>query len=148
MITKEVKKNKICLFCASDYHLEMILLPYIKTRLENTKFIIFTQNNLEESLNLLLTKTNLSEDVKCKIKKINWKNDDKIKILKQSIVQNDNINVIINGDKDYIKLINQNIDKLINSTITIIDCFHISDPEIDIENIRSQYKFVLNTQKI
>ncbi len=42
-------KEKICSFYASDYHFEMIILPYIEKNLEkNKKIIILTENNLEE----------------------------------------------------------------------------------------------------
>ena len=40
MITEEQCTEKTCLFCASDYHLEMILLPYIKERIDKNKIII------------------------------------------------------------------------------------------------------------
>ena len=76
MITEEQYTEKTCLFCASDYHLEMILLPYIKNKIDENKIIIFTENNLEESINVLLTKVNLSENDKEKIRNLNWKNID------------------------------------------------------------------------
>ena len=41
-------KEKICTFFASDYHFEMISLPYIDKNLEEDKeIIILTENNLE-----------------------------------------------------------------------------------------------------
>ena len=48
MITKEVKKVKSCLFCASDYHLEMLIIPYICKKIENEEFFVITQDNLEK----------------------------------------------------------------------------------------------------
>ena len=74
MITEEQCTEKTCLFCASDYHLEMILLPYIKQRVDKNKIVIFTENNLEESINVVLNKVNLSEIDKEKIRSLNWKN--------------------------------------------------------------------------
>ena len=59
MITKEHENKKYCLFYASDFHLEMILLPYIKNNIDDTHFTIFTEKNLDESLRILLSKTNL-----------------------------------------------------------------------------------------
>ena len=38
MITKEHKVKKYCLFYASDFHLEMILLPYIKKNIYKDKY--------------------------------------------------------------------------------------------------------------
>ena len=44
-------KEKICAFYASDYHFEMISLPYINKKMENKEdIIILTENNLEETL--------------------------------------------------------------------------------------------------
>ena len=42
MITKEHKVKKYCLFYASDFHLEMILLPYIKKNIYKDKFLSVT----------------------------------------------------------------------------------------------------------
>ena len=47
MITKESKAVKKCCLYASDFHLEMILLPYIKERINKSNFIIFTQKTQE-----------------------------------------------------------------------------------------------------
>ena len=54
MLTEKVVTNKMCLFCASDFHLEMILLPYIKEKIDEYKFVIFTKNDLEDTVNTLL----------------------------------------------------------------------------------------------
>lgn len=148
MITEERQNEKMCLFCASDYHLEMILLPYIKSKIDNSKFIIFTENNLEETLNVLLDKINLGQDIKKKIIKLNWKNSDDFKFKELEENVEENFNIIINGRLNYIKSVNNRIKNLINENIKIIDCFHVGDPDIEIEEISNQYKYILNTQKI
>ncbi len=79
MITEEQYTEKTCLFCASNYHLEMILLPYIKERIDKNKIIVFTENSLEESINVLLNKVNLSENDKEKIRSLNWKKTEETK---------------------------------------------------------------------
>lgn len=150
MITKELETNKMCLFCASEYHLEMILLPYIKERINDSKFIIFTEKDLNETLNVLLTKINLDEKVKKQIKELNWKKEDNLKFdeLKKILKNNKEINIIINGEYNYIETVNNNIKPLINDNIKIIDCFHVGDPNVDIDDIKRNYKCILNTQKI
>ena len=148
MVTKEQFKNKMCLFCASDYHLEMILLPYIKERIDNSKFIIFTENNLEDSISTLLTKVNLDEKDKQKIKNINWKDTDDVKYEQMERDIDKNVRVIINGSFNYIKFVNKKIEEISNKEIEIIDCYHIGDKDVDILNIQKQYKKILNTQKI
>ena len=150
MITKEYNTEKTCLFCASEFHLEMILLPYIKTRIDNSKFVIFTDTNLDESLKLLLARVNLEEKTKEAITKINWNINDseKFRILNEYIKNNETINVIINGNQSYIKNIHSQLDNNKIHNIQIIDCFHVSDPHVDIEEISNNYKNILNTQKI
>lgn len=68
-MSKNLKtKEKTCAIYASDYHFEMISLPYIEKNIEeNKEIIIFTENNLEETINTLVSKTNLKDDKKEKI---------------------------------------------------------------------------------
>lgn len=146
MITKEHKIERTCLFCASDYHLEMILLPYIKDRLDKYNFLIFTENNLEESINFLLTKVNLDEKDKEKIKNLNWKNTDEIKF--KQLEKNKNLHIIINGCFSYIKYINNRIKEFRSKELEIVDCYHVGDSDVDILEISKKYNSVLNTQKI
>ena len=61
MITKELKAKKYCCFYASDFHLEMILLPYLKDNLRKTNISILTQDNLSVSIKQVLDRTNFSE---------------------------------------------------------------------------------------
>ena len=71
-MSKNLKtKEKTCAIYASDYHFEMISLPYIEKNIEeNKEIIIFTENNLEETINTLVSKTNLKDDKKKKILRI------------------------------------------------------------------------------
>ena len=68
-------KEKSCVFYVSDYHFEMISLPYISKKLEEEKeVIILTENDLEDTVKTLTLKINLKEDKKRKLLNINWKN--------------------------------------------------------------------------
>ena len=73
----EIKtKEKTCIFYASDYHFEMISIPYIIKNIDSNKeIIILTENNLEATVNNLVKKMNLEENKKKKILKLNWKNE-------------------------------------------------------------------------
>ena len=51
MMKKHKRKEKICLFFASDYHFEMISLPYINENLKKNK----------NSVSLSCTYTSLNE---------------------------------------------------------------------------------------
>ena len=60
---KSLTKEKMCAFYASDYHFEMISLPYISRSIdENKKVIILTENNLEETVNTLISRMNLKTE--------------------------------------------------------------------------------------
>lgn len=150
MLTEELNSNKMCLFCASDYHLEMILLPYIKERINKLEFVIFTQNSLEKTIKVVLDRVNIDESFKEKIKKLNWKNSDeeKFNYIEKDIISKKEISIIVNGDYEYIKNINNRLRNIINKEINIIDCFHIGDINVDIDELSKNYHCILNTKKI
>ena len=65
MSKNQKTKEKLCTFYASDYHFEMISLPYIDKRIDdNSEIIILTENNLENTIKTLLSKMNLKEQKK------------------------------------------------------------------------------------
>ena len=97
MITKEQDVNKKCLFCVSDYHLEMILLPYIIEKKDEYKTIVFTESNLEDSINVLLTKVNLKDEDKEIIKNIDWNKNDSLKFKQIEEIKDNKLNIIINA---------------------------------------------------
>ena len=147
MITKEQFIKKTCLFCVSDYHLEMILLPYIKERI-NESNIIITENNLEESINVLLTKVNLDEKDKEKIRNLNWKNTNDLKFEEINNMKDKNINIIINGSYNYIESVNNKIKEIVKRNIEIVDCIHIGDSDFNMTEISKKYESILNTQRL
>ena len=148
MLTEKVVTNKMCLFCASDFHLEMILLPYIKEKIDEYKFVIFTKNDLEDTVNTLLEKVNINDEYKDKIRKINGKNENKLEYTRNLIENKQKLNIIVNGDYNYIENINGKLKEFVNSEIDIIDCYHIEDSNVDITKLKSEYKNILNTKKV
>ena len=148
MITKEQDINKKCLFCVSDYHLEMILLPYIIEKKDKYKTIVFTESNLENSINVLLTKVNLKEEDKEIIKNIDWNKNDSLKVKQIEEIKDNKLNIIVNGSYEYIKLINKKLERIINKNIEIVDCFHIGNPDLDVLELSKKYNCILNTKKI
>ena len=142
MITKEHEIKKYCCFYASDFHLEMILLPYIKENIDNTKFMIFTEENLTDSMNILLNRTNLNIDEKKQMMKLNWNN----KEISISNCDLDNYTIIINGDNKYISNVNEKIKQLNPTKLNIIDCYNINDKTLEVKGIEEKYDQVLNTQ--
>ena len=73
--------SKTCAFYASDYHFEMISLPYIENRLRRDKKVfILTENNLEKTMKTLVEHINLSDKKKENILNLKWDNNNEEKI--------------------------------------------------------------------
>lgn len=150
MLKKDKTKEKNCLFFASDYHFEMISLPYINKSIKNNKeVIVISENNLENTINKLLLQVNLEDDEKDKILKIDWKNNDfdKFKEIKEADKERRNTIVFIKGKENYIKNVNKNLENWIkdDNKIEIIDCYDINEIEENVEEITKKYNNILVT---
>ena len=145
MVTKEQDLKKYCCFYVSDFHLEMILLPYIKNHMKQTKFIIFTERNLSESMKILLDRTNLKWDEKKNILSLNWDNRKKEDIYKNNF---NDYTIIINGTSNYISKMNEEIKKMEYQKINIIDCYNINEKNLDWAQIQEKYDETLNTRNV
>ena len=146
MITKEQNINKYCCLYVSDFHLEMILLPFIKNKMKSSEILIFTQKDLSKSIKILLERTNLSNESKNIILNIrNWNNKQIDEINKLS---NKEYTIIINGDEKYRNIISKKINNLEINVINIIDCYDINNSRIKEYEINNKYKGILNTENI
>ena len=145
------QREKTCLFYASDYHFEMIILPYICKEIENDKNIIMlTENDLEGTINTLLAKVNLNEEKQKNIMKINWKNDDtsKFKTLKKLQDDKNETIVFVKGKENYINNMNNNIRNYFNNydKTNIIDCYDINEIGTKAKEIVKKYDNMLSTE--
>ncbi len=143
-------KEKICAFYASDYHFEMVSLPYIDKNIEKkNEIIILTENNLEGTMKKLLSKTNLKEDKKENIINLNWKNEhsNKFQKIQDNIKENKNVIVFVKGKEKYINETNDKIDNLFkeDNNMKIINCYNIDEVGERLDEIMTQYNKVLNT---
>ncbi len=150
MINDTNTKEKICAFYASDYHFEIVSLPYIDQKLENkNEIIILSENDLEKTIKNLLEKINLKENTKKNILSINWKKDDieKLNTIKENIGKNRKTTIFIKGKEKYINTINKNIENINHNSnnLKIINCYDIQEVGDNLERIMSQYNKVLNT---
>ena len=152
MIKDNERKEKMCLFFASDYHFEMISLPYISKNLDkDKKVIMIPENNLEETVEKVLEGTNLANDKKDKIMNIDWKNNnlDKFKQVKDSKNRNLETVIFVKGTENYINNINENIKNWTNiDNVQIIDCYDINEVHEDINTIAKGYGNILSTSGI
>ncbi len=142
--------KKICAFYASDYHFEMISLPYIEESLEKRKeIIILTENDLQSTVKTLISNINIEEKKKQGLEQINWKNDDlkKFKKIKRDTEENKDIVIFIKGKENYIRNINKNIEKWTskNNKVKIVDCYDMNEVAEKVDTLMAKYKIVLGT---
>lgn len=139
MIAYQKKIENKCCFYASDFHLEMIILPYINEKIkENKEIVIITQNKLGDSINVLMSKINLKN--KEEILKLDWDND---KI--EKVNEKENVVIINNGSKEFIEEKNQKIKDISNNKIVeIINCYKFDEIKDEIVEIRDRHTEVLN----
>lgn len=139
MVLEEKKVKSICNFYVSEYHLEIMLLPYISKKIDNEENItIITEIDLESTLNVVIERINLDKDKKEKIKKIGW-NIQNI----ENIIPN--TNVILIGSK---KFINEKVFELKErqvENLEIIACYNYNEVKNDMKEIVSKYDEMLNT---
>lgn len=147
MFTKEQNYWKYCCFYVSDFHLEMILLPFIKENIGNSEIEIITENNLDETIKLLIDRTNFKIEEKNMILNLNWKKTDDIKeeLFKKEYKK---FNIIIIGSEEYIKNMNKKIKDYNLRKYNIIDCYNLELIGMRKAIIEKKYDKVLNTKRI
>ena len=143
MKNKETKE-KVCCFFASDYHFEMIALPYINTNMDNKKNVkIFSQNDLEKTVNTLVSKINLKDDRKEDILNLDWSKKDNLDSVETI---DENSVVFIKGEEDYINRVNQKLKENNLDNIKVINCYEIDEVKDHVDNIMEKYDRILNTE--
>ena len=139
MIIENKKIKKICNFYVSDFHLEMILLPYLNEKIqENEPINIISEKNLNQSINELISKVNLDKNMKNNILNLKWNSSD----IKN--IQN-NSNVILVGTKDFIEQKTNRVMDMDIENLKIIDCYNLQEVEKEIPKIVSTHDKNLNS---
>jgi len=133
MVVKNEETEKNCCFYVSDYHLEMILIPYINKKIDED-VSISTEKKLRESVEILMSKINMNDENKQKILNLGWDGEEKIK---------DNSNVIIIGSNKYIEDKNREMSSL--NAISVLDCYNFEEEKDNMKDIVKLYKNTLNT---
>lgn len=147
MMKENKREEKLCLFFASDYHFEMISLPYINENLKKNKdVVIMTENDLGNSVNKVISSINLNEEEKNRLNKIDWKNDElnKFKEVKNADKDGKELLIFVKGRENYINNMNKNIENWINlKNVEIVDCYDINEVQNNAGEIAKQYDNVL-----
>mgnify|MGYP000216734029 FL=1 len=143
-------KEKTCAFYASDYHFEMISLPYIENKLRaDKKVFILTENSLQNTIKTLVEHINLSDKKKENILNLDWNNNDeeKYKNIKEDIKNGEDVVIFVKGKTKYIEEANKNIEKINdkNKNIKIIDCYNVDEIAHNMQEIENNYAKILNT---
>ena len=150
MLENKNSKDKVCAFYASDYHFEMMTLPYISKQLdESKKVVILSENDLNDTINVLMERTNLKTDKKEKILKLNWNNNDleKFRTISENVKNQDEIIIFVKGKENYINNVNKNIEKWIENNVNskVINCYDIQEIGSEINRIMENYGTILST---
>ena len=143
-------KEKNCIFYVSDYHFEMISLPYMSKNMEEEKkIVVLTENSLEDTVKTLALKINLKDEKKQRLLEINWKKDDENKLnkIKKYVDEEEDIIIFIKGKNEYIKQMNGKIEKVAQnySNIKIIDCYNLEEVDECLGDIMVRYNNVIGT---
>lgn len=152
--------KKSCSFYISDMHFATMVIPFIKKQTENEANVItFLENNYKNNIELVLERTTIKDEQKKKILNINWSenNTNKYqnieKMLKEKIMQNKENIIIINGKQEYINMINECLEKFLetnisryeNTTIFIMDFYEVGTFNENITEILDNHDIIFNT---
>lgn len=141
------KINKMCSFYVNEWHLTVMMLPYINSKMQNNeKVTILSEENLENNIETILQKLNINNKVKNEIKNLYWKSTpiNMVDTMVNEVTSKDNI--IIVGNEEYIENANKIIDKKIKTgEINIIDCYEVMQFNNNIDSILKNHEKVINT---
>lgn len=141
------KINKMCSFYVNDWHLTVMMLPYINGKLqENEKVTIISEENLQNNINTILERTNIKEEYKKQIQTIGWEKTSKKEIKNKIQEQENGNNIIIIGKEDYIENTNKIIEnKVKTGEVNVIDCYEVMEFNNNMENILKSHEKIINT---
>ncbi len=150
MLENKNSKDKVCAFYASDYHFEMMALPYISKKLdESKKIIILSENDLNDTVNVLIERTNLETNKKEKILNLNWNNNDleNFRRISENVKNKEQTIIFVKGKENYINNVNKNIEKWIENNVNskVINCYDIQEIGSEINRIMENYGTILST---
>ncbi len=141
------KINKMCSFYVNEWHLTVMMLPYINSKMQNNeKVTILSEENLENNIETILQKLNINNKVKNEIENLYWKSTpiNMVDTMVNEVTSKDNI--IIVGNEEYIENANKIIDKKIKTgEINIIDCYEVMQFNNNIDSILKNHEKVINT---
>lgn len=138
-------EDMICSFCVNDYHLAVIIMPYIYEAINVGKNVItFLDRDLEKTANKVII-TNQVFWKEESLRKIDFKKTRFDKLSKKFENIKDNDVIIVAGKDDFIERINKLI-LYFHTNFTIVNCFYVSDIAKDDNFKLTKYSKLLNTK--
>lgn len=157
---KENQKRKVCSFYVNDWHLTTMMLPYINKRIkEHATIITAMENGIQDKVSELLSNMNLAKQDSQNILEIGWTSNKLVKYTKmkkqieEALEKTDtNLDILVSGKNEYLEMANQNIEKVLkenskkleNRTITIINCYEVTQFH-NISDVLQKHDLILNT---
>jgi hypothetical protein len=153
-MVNNINIKKVCSFYVSDWHLATMLLPHLNGKInEEVKIATILQYSTEQYMRILLEKLKIAN--KQKILNIDWKEKQiNEKIIEEILNEKaKNIEIIVNGNMQYIdeanraleKYILENEEKILDKNIKIIDCYNVNEYKNEISKILEKHEKILNT---
>lgn len=136
--------EKVCCFYASDWHLTVMLLPYINKNIdEKNKIYMKFEHSIEDKMKVLLGKLQIKNEKN--IRNIDWNGN----VGEEEVCENKKV-FIISGSEKYIKEKNDLIEQYYcnsDDRVKIVNCYNVSE-EMNLNNIiqNNKYQNVLNTK--
>lgn len=139
MVVENIQIKRICSFYVSEFHLGMILLPYISQKIEKKEpILIVSEKNLLNSIKELVSKVNLKEEIKNQILNLKWNCSNIVEIKDKS-------NIILIGKEKFIEDKVKEIEAKNINEIQIIDCYYFEEIKNKMQDIVEKHDRSLNT---
>jgi len=159
----EENKLRMCSFYVSDWHLTVMLLPFIEEKAQKGEILnTILGKSIAHNMQEILSRIQINDTVKEQILKMDWENKNLIKYadirkFMEKVTKNKReVTIIVEGHKDKIDYINKNIDKwmqrqerkLKRKQIKIINCYEITEFNQNLQEILDKHDKILNTSGI
>lgn len=139
------EEDKICSFCVNDYHLAVMIMPYIYEAVNEEKNVItFLDRDIEEIANKVIATNSKFWESK-ELRQIDFRKTKFDKLSQKFENVKDNDIIIVGGRDDFIDRMNRLIINF-HTNFTIVNCFYVSDIAKN-ENFKiTDYAKILNTK--
>ena len=116
--------QKLCCFYASDWHLTVMLLPYISKKInEDSSIYMKCENDIKGKIEILLNKLSVKNEKR--IMSMSWNN-----VVNEDEIDSKEKIYIISGSEEFIKDKNKEIEEYYQNkeeNIKIVNCYEVNE---------------------